>query len=195
LRNIKYFTQEELIKLFQSIERTKNNNKYWLRDLCILRVAYRCGLRASEIGIIKRNDYNSKTKEIYCRRLKGSLNNTIRLDKETVKILNAYIKEYGIGSFDALFKSRQNKPISRQMLDIIIKKYCKMAGIHNVSKWHFHTLKHSIAVHLAESGLDIKEVQYYMGHKNVNNTLIYFQFTTSQQENMYKKLKKSNMLV
>ncbi len=195
MQDIKYFTQEELKKIFRCIERTEKENRYWLRDLCIFRVAYRCGLRASEVGLIKKSDYNRQIGEIYCRRLKGSLNNTIRLDRETIRFFNAYIKEYNIGPLDTLFKSRENKPISRQMLDILIKKYCAAARIHNKSKWHFHSLKHSIAVHLAESGLDIKEVQYYIGHKNVNNTLIYFQFTTSQQEEMYKKLKKNNMLV
>lgn len=195
MNEIKFFTQKELKKLFRTIKRSKDNNKYWLRDLCIFRVAYRCGLRASEIGLIKRSDYNSQKGEIYCRRLKGSRNNTIRLDKETVRFLNRYIREYRIADFDILFKSQERKPISRQMLDRLMKKYCKEAKIQDKSKWHFHSLKHSIAVHLAESGLDIKEVQHYIGHKNVNNTLIYFQFTTAQQEEMYRKLESSNMLV
>ncbi|NSW91405.1 MAG: tyrosine-type recombinase/integrase [Firmicutes bacterium] len=195
VNRIKYFTQEELKRIFKSVEKTKNNNKHWLRDLCIFRVAYRCGLRVSEIGLLQRCNYNSLRGEIYCQRLKGSQNNTIRLDKETVIFLNSYIREYKIEHSDTLFKSQEKRPISRQMLDKLIKKYCSYAKINDNSKWHFHSLKHSIAVHLAESGLDIKEVQYYIGHKNVNNTLIYFQFTTAQQEQMYKKLEKSKMLV
>lgn len=195
MNRIKYFTQEELKRIFKSVEKTKNNNRHWLRDLCIFRVAYRCGLRASEIGLLQRCNYNSFRGEIYCERLKGSQNNTIRLDKETVIFLNSYIKEYKIGQLDALFKSQEKRPISRQMLDKLIKKYCSYAKVSDNGKWHFHSLKHSIAVHLAESGLDIKEVQYYIGHKNLNNTLIYFQFTTAQQDQMYKKLEKSKMLV
>ncbi|MBA1334073.1 MAG: Tyrosine recombinase xerD [Firmicutes bacterium] len=195
MKEIKYFTQEELRRIFRCIEGKKETSKYWLRNLCIFRVAYRCGLRASEIGLIKRSDYNSRTGEIYCRRLKGSLNNTIRLDKQTIKLLVEYTKQYKIKDTDALFSSQENRPISRQMLDRLIKEYCREARIPDKNKWHFHTLKHSIAVHLAESGLDIKEVQYYIGHKNVNNTFIYFQFTTTQQCEMYKKLEKSRLLV
>jgi site-specific recombinase XerD len=51
-----------------------------------------------------------------------------------------------------------------------------------------------MAVHLAESSLDVKELQYWLGHKNINNTIIYFQFTTTQQESMYQKLSHGNAL-
>lgn len=195
MKEIKYFTQDELRRILRCIEGKKESNKYWLRNLCIFRVAYRCGLRASEIGLIKGSDYNSRTGEIYCRRLKGSLNNTIRLDKQTTKLLLEYTRQYKIKDTDTLFLSQENRPISRQMLDRLIKEYCREARIPDKNRWHFHSLKHSIAVHLAESGLDIKEVQYYIGHKNVNNTFIYFQFTTAQQCEMYKKLEKSKLLV
>ena len=52
----------------------------------------------------------------------------------------------------------------------------------------FHSLKHTRGQFLADSGLDIKEVQYWLGHKNIRNTYIYFQFTRQQQEQMYEKL-------
>lgn len=42
-----------------------------------------CGLRASEVGLITTDDYNSSNRNIYCRRLNGSNNNTMRLDMET----------------------------------------------------------------------------------------------------------------
>ncbi len=195
MEEIKFFTQKEIKKLFRTIEDAKEEDKYWLRNLCIFRVAYRCGLRASEIGLIMASDFNQQRGEMYCRRLKGSQNNTIRLDMKTVKFLNRYIMENDIKASDFLFTSQEKRPISRQMLDKLIKKYCEKGKVATRDKWHFHSLKHSVAVHLAESGLDLKEVQYYIGHKNINNTFIYFQFTTAQQEEMYKKLKKRNMLV
>ncbi|MBV4445947.1 tyrosine-type recombinase/integrase [Clostridium tyrobutyricum] len=57
-----------------------------------------------------------------------------------------------------------------------------------ISKWHVHALKHTRAVDLCNSELDLKEIQYWLGHKEVSNTEIYFQFISQQQENMYKKL-------
>lgn len=191
---IKYFTQLELKKIFKVIE--NSCSKYSLRDLLIFRLAYRCGLRATEIGLITRGNYNKNTKELYCKRLKGSLNNTIRLDEKTNSLINKFIRELGpVEDTEILFKSQKGGPISRKTLDLLIKKYCNKAKLKDTSKWHFHSLKHSCAVHLAESGLDIKELQNWLGHKSVNNTLVYFRFTTMQQDIMYKKLERQSKMV
>ncbi|MCH3964274.1 MAG: site-specific integrase [Clostridium sp.] len=191
---IKYFTQEEATRLFKAME--KSRSKHALRDLAIFRVAYRCGLRASEIGLIKLENYNISKGEIYCTRLKGSNNNTIRLDMKTKSILDKYIHRSKLSdTSETLFQSQKNAPISRFTLDYLMKKYCRIARIPDKSKYHFHTIKHSTAVHLAESDMDIKELQWWLGHKSVSNTEIYFQFTTKQQEKMYEKLDKINEMV
>ncbi|WP_027626241.1 tyrosine-type recombinase/integrase [Clostridium lundense] len=191
---IKYLTQNEAIALFNSIESL--NSSHSLRDLAIFRLAYRCGLRASEISLLKLEDYNINKGEIYCKRLKGSNNNTIRLDEKTKHILNKYIQKNGISSTsEILFKSQKNKPISRQTLNYLMKKYCSLANIEDKSKHHFHALKHTTAVHLAECDMDIKELQWWLGHKSVSNTEIYFQFTTKQQEKMYAKLEGKTEIV
>jgi len=192
---IKFLSQKELKRLFLAIRNSEAYNKYWFRDYCIFRIAYRCALRASEVGLIYVQDYNRQRGEIYCRRLKGSNNNTLRLEKSEIKDLNKYIKMYNLQDDDVLFQSQFKKPISRKTLNILMKKYCHEAKIADKSKWHFHTLRHSIAVHLAESSLDIKELQYYLGHKNVNNTMVYFYFTTAQHEAMYNKIKSNNKTV
>lgn len=190
---IKYLTQQEAIKLFSAIERS--NTKHSLRDLVIFRIAYRCGLRVSEISLLNLNDYNLIKGELYCKRLKGSNNNTIRLDYKTKCILDKFISENNITSSGSLFISQKNNPISRQTLNYLMKKYCISAGIEDKTKHHFHALKHSTAVHLAESNMDIKEMQWWLGHKAVSNTEIYFQFTTKQQERMYEKLEKNCEMV
>lgn len=191
---IKYLTQQETKSLFNAI--SNSNGIHTIRDLAIFRVAYRCGLRASEISLIKLQDYNSVKGELYCKRLKGSCNNTIRLDCKAKAILDKYINENNISSnSEILFKSQKNKPISRQTLDYLMKKYCSLANIADKSKYHFHTLKHTTAVHLAESDMDIKELQWWLGHKSVSNTEIYFQFTTKQQEKMYAKLDAKSEMV
>jgi len=117
--------------------------------------------------------------------LKGSRNNTIRLTNETSKMLKVYLEETGLEKH--IFLSRKSTPISRQHLTRLCKKYFELADIPK-EKQHFHTLKHTAGVHLADCGLDIKEVQYILGHRNVENTMIYFDFTSKQQEVLYAKL-------
>lgn len=191
---IKYLTQREALSLFNSIENSHNSHS--TRDLAIFRLAYRCGLRASEISLLKLQDYNMSKGEIYCKRLKGSNNNTIRLDEKTRAVLDKYINENSIKSeSQIIFTSQKNNPISRQTLDYLTKKYCAIANIEDKSKHHFHALKHTTAVHLAECDMDIKELQWWLGHKSVSNTEIYFQFTTKQQDKMYAKLEGKSEMV
>lgn len=191
---IKYLTQQEATKLFNAIENYESSHSK--RDLALFRVAYRCGLRASEIALIKLEDYNSSKGELYCKRLKGSNNNTIRLDSKTRECLDMYIKENNICcNSQVLFTSQKGRPISRQTLDYLMNKYCSLADIVDKKKHHFHALKHTTAVHLAESDMDIKELQWWLGHKAVTNTEIYFQFTTKQQEKMYAKLEEKSEMV
>lgn len=193
-KKIKYFTQQEMDKILKAIQNEESIHR--TRNLAMFRVAYRCGLRASEISLLKLEDYNMQKGELYCKRLKGSNSNTIRLDKNTKQILDQHILENHIVSHsDFLFVSQKSEAISRYALDYLMKKYCSLAGIDDKSKHHFHALKHTTAVHLAESDMDIKELQWWLGHKAVTNTEIYFQFTTRQQEKMYAKLEEKSEMV
>ena len=192
MESIKYFTQDELRRIFKVIQESKE--KHRIRNYSIFRLAYYAGLRASEIGLLTFDNYNNSRSEIYCKRLKGSLNNTLKLDKNTKNALRRHINS--VKNKDKfIFTSQEGKPISRKMLDVLMKRYCEQVKIQDKTKWHFHTLKHSCAVHLAESGLDIKELNYWLGHKSLDSTLIYFQFSSKQQIEMMKKIEKDNMLV
>lgn len=194
-RVIKYFSQKELKKIFSFIESTKETNRFWLRDLVIFQLAYICWMRASEVWMLKLENFNPQSWEIFIRRLKGSLNNTIRLDNDRKRLLTRYIKEYWIKeSSEHLFISRNKVPISGITITYLADKY--LSGIKSISddKCHFHTLKHSIAVHLAESGASLQELKEYLGHKRIESTLCYFSYTTTQQEAFYKKISLNSRL-
>jgi len=187
---VKYLTEKEFSKLISAIEKTKDTvyGRYWLRDKLIFLIAFECGLRATEVGGLKKEDFNASANELYCRRLKGSNNNTIRLTKTTATLLKKYLRESSNDS-EYIFMSRKGEQITNFTLNKICKKYFHLAKLPN-DKAHFHTIKHTAGVFLAEQGLDIKEVQYILGHKKVDNTMIYFQFTTKQQDELYRKLKR-----
>lgn len=193
---IKFLYTTEKDALFKAIE--QDTSRHGIRNNAIFRIAEYAALRASEVGMIRMQDLNfsleSNKKTIFIKRLKHSNNNTLRiLDDKVIQALVNYL-EYrqcnGITS-DYLFPSQKGKPISRKTLDDLMKNYCQQANIPS-QKAHFHVLKHTRAIELAESGLDTKEVQYWTGHKNIANTEIYLQFTTKQQEALYQKLIMSN---
>lgn len=185
---IKYLYTYEKDALFRAIE--TDISKYHLRDKAIIYLAEYAALRASEVGLIRLSDINPDTLDIYFKRLKHSNCNRLRIiEPNVLSALQDYLtyrKESGVDS-EYLFPSQKGNPISRKTLDDIIKKYCRLAGIPE-EKAHFHVLKHTRAVELADLGLDTKEVQFWTGHKNIANTEIYLQFTTTQQNTLYTKM-------
>ncbi len=196
-RVVKYFTQKELKKIFSVIEKSKETwNRFWLRDLLIFNLWYFCGMRSSELWLLKLENYNSRTWELFIKRLKGSLNNTLRLDKARKLLLDKYIRQYWINeSAQYLFISRNKRPITWITITYLADKYLSEIKNISVDKKHFHTLKHSIAIHLLESKANLQEVREYLGHKRIESTLCYFAYTTSQQDNFYNKIANNNMIV
>lgn len=188
---IKYLIEEEIMELFNAVNKDTSRNS--IRNKAIFYITKYCALRVSEVGMLKISDYSSWFGEIYCRREKGSYNNTIKIiDEEVKNALEAYYNQRVQMNTDSkfLFLSQRGTPISRKTLDWLIKKLCKRTTI-PADKWHFHVLRHTRAVELADAGLDIKEVQWWLGHKNITNTMIYMQFTTRQQDMLYKKLEEN----
>lgn len=185
---VKYLYAYEKEALFSAID--ADTTKYRIRNKAIFLITEYCGLRASEVGLIRMDDLNLDRQEIYIKRLKGSNNNTLRIvEPRVLHALDSYLterKKHHISS-DFLFVSQKGTPISRKRLDELMKYYCRLANIPH-EKAHMHALKHTRAISLAELGLDTKDVQYWIGHKSIKNTEIYLQFTTTQQEILYQKL-------
>lgn len=185
---IKFLHDWEKEQLFNVIAMDQSTHN--IRNKAIFYIAEYAGLRASEVGLIKVTDFNMYKQEIYIKRLKNSNPNTLRiLERPVLNALIDYLdyREAAGITHPNLFISQKGKPISRKTLDMIMKRYCTEAGI-SPDKAHFHVLKHTRAVALADLGLDTKEVQYWIGHKSIKNTEIYLQFTSKQQETLYKKI-------
>lgn len=185
---IKYLYPYEKRALFRAIE--LNSSKYHVRNKAIFYLAEYAGLRASEVGLIQVSDINPDTNEIFFRRLKNSKSNRLRIIDDTVaSALQDYLDYRRINNIQSefLFPSQKGTPISRKTLDQLIKAYCRLAELPD-DKAHFHVLKHTRAVELADLGLDTKEVQFWIGHRNIANTEIYLQFTTTQQNALYQKM-------
>jgi len=144
-REIKYLTEKEFNKLIITIENTQD--RYWLRDKLLFLLAFECGLRASEIGDLKINEFSYENSELFCRRLKGSRNNTIKITEETSNLLNYYIHNKHRES-EYIFISNKGNKITKFTLNKICKKYFKLANL-PMEKSHFHTIKHTAGVHLA----------------------------------------------
>ncbi len=114
-------------------------------------------------------------------RLKGSLSGEHPLQADEARALKAWLKSRDTDS-PILFPSRRSLPISRQMLDVLMKGYGEEAAIPK-DKRHFHVLKHSIATHLLETGADLRFVQDWLGHSKSVTSLFAFD-RQSHQKNL-----------
>lgn len=176
---IKYLTEQEIDRFFSVIRDP--------RDLAIFRVAYHRGLRAREVGLLQVADFDPRSDRLTVRRLKGSRGGQYHLTKNEVKAIRAWLRIRG-SSPGPLFPSRLGKPISQQMLDVLMKRYGEAAGI-PPEKRHVHVLKHSAATHLLNRGEPIEDVQDHLGHVNIQNTMIYARITNKRRIERDRRLR------
>ena len=184
-----YLLTDEKTFLYREIYQEEGRHR--IRNIAIFEVALYCALRPSEITIMELGSYDPKTHNIYCRRLKGSNSNTLRIvDPHVVKALDDWMVERATINCNcsALFVSQKGNPLSRQRLDAIMKHYCEKARYIHPNKHHMHILKHTRAIDLAEHEVDIDDIQFWLGHKNVANTFKYLEFTPVLKKQLFNKL-------
>lgn len=184
-RVIHFLTQEEARRLFAVITSK--------RDRAIFRLAYRHGLRASEIGLLQRTDLDLKQGRITIHRLKGSLSAIYPLQPDMLKLLRSYLRTRTDDS-PYLFLSNRGVPIDRRTLWYLMDRYATAAGL-PPTKHKFHCLKHSIATHLLDAGGDLSFVKDWLGHANIQNTTIYARLTTGTRDTKARKLFASHRVV
>jgi site-specific recombinase XerD len=104
-----------------------------------------------------------------------------------VKALRAWLKERGDDA-GSIFISRRRHRFPKQMLDVLVKGYCKKAKIQR-DKAHFHALPHSCATGMLDRGEDIAVLQDHLGHTNIANTAIYAKITHKRRDDVARRLK------
>ena len=175
----KYLTTEEIERFFAVIKDR--------RDRALFRVLYHRGLRAHEPGLLQLSDYRERTGRLLVHRGKGSAGGEFLLADEENRSLRAWIRERGTAP-GPLFPSRNRRPISRRRVHYLMAYYCAQACV-PAEKAHPHALKHSCGTHLAELGEDLLVIQDHLGHRNVQNTLIYTQVTNKARDAAAERLK------
>jgi type 1 fimbriae regulatory protein FimB/type 1 fimbriae regulatory protein FimE len=185
-----YLTTAEFERLCAAAHASK-------RDEAIIRVCYCKALRASEVGAIDIRDYDRRNNTLYIRRLKGSRSGEYPLYDREATALRRYVAERG-DEPGPLFLSRQGaRPpgphtngggISRQMLDVLMRKYAAIAGIPQ-RKRHLHVLKHTRGTQLNDEGVSVLMIQHELGHRDIRNTQKYAHISTPAKKAMFDRLK------
>ncbi|HJU16796.1 MAG TPA: site-specific integrase [Stellaceae bacterium] len=176
---IRFLTLDELARLLAV---TRGHP----RDRALFLIAYRHGLRASEVGLLRLDDLDFRALRLRVHRLKGSHSGVHPMQPDETKALRAYLRERPSPPSPILFPSNQGDPIARRTLDWLMKRYAEAVDL-PPAKRHFHCLKHSIATHLLEAGADLRFVQDWLGHSNIQNTVVYTFLTARGREEAARK--------
>lgn len=147
-----------------------------LKARAALTTAYAAGLRASEAVSLKVADIDSARMLIQVHHGKGAKDRTVMLSPQLLTILRTYWRLARPEEW--LFPGRTpGKPIDVQVLHASCRSATKAARL--LKRVSVHTLRHSFATHLLESGVDIRIIQVLLGHGNLLTTARYTHVVTT----------------
>ena len=168
------------ISAFELLLKTFNRDtKKGLRDLCIISLLYESAARVTEFTNIKCYELKTTIPATLVLHGKGNKTRIIPISDKVVSILNKYTAVYKISdSTEVLFTNKQAKSLTRSGISYIIKKHSDSARIKNpqifgMATVHPHVLRHSKAMHLLESGVNLIYIRDFLGHSSVITTEIY----------------------
>jgi site-specific recombinase XerD len=141
-----------------------------LRTRVALTTAYAAGLRASEAVSLKVANIDSGRMVIRVQQGKGGKDRYVMLSAQLLGILRTYWRL--ARPKDWLFPGRDPaNPIEVNVLHAVCRSACTASGL--TKRVTVHTLRHSFATHLLESGTDIRIIQVLLGHSNLSSTARY----------------------
>ena len=178
-----YLTKEEVEEVFRRVQS--------LRDRLMLDLIYRYGLRRKEVGLIRIVDLLPNGR-IWIKRVKNGVSGPYEIHPTTQQLLDAYLKERRADTGSYLLRGRQRraKPLSPSLVYQLFRQYAVAAGLPE-ERQHVHVLRHSIAVHLMNEGMDVADVQEWLGHRRISSTLVYARITAKRRRETYARMLQS----
>jgi type 1 fimbriae regulatory protein FimB len=155
------------------------------RNHAMILLAFKHGLRASEVCALKASDIDLKNGVITVRRLKESLKSSqdlLDLPGQPLisekRVLRAWLEERETyhDKSDYLFLSQKGGKMDRSAFYRVFQQIAERAGL-PAGKRHPHCLKHSLGFYLVEHGVSLPSIQQTLGHKSLASTGVYLKVT------------------
>ena len=173
-------------EVFQILSKVNTFHNY-----AFLFTVYSLGLRLQEGLYLQVSDIDAKRRKVHIHRGKGAKDRFVPLPEGTLKLLRKYwvTHKNPLFIFPALGRngksgSAAKTPMAISSVQGALRKARSEAGITKRSVT-IHTLRHSCATHLLDAGLNIRYIQQFLGHSNLETTTVYLHLTKKGQENAY----------
>lgn len=173
VRVIEYLEEDEIAAMLGATDRTTVDGR---RDHALLLMMFNTGGRVQEILDIRPRDLQL-ARPLQVRICgKGRKERVCPLFPRTAEVLRQLLAQTGLeaSSSEPLFRNRRGEPLTRFGVRYLVRKYATLAsatlpGLAS-KRVHPHTMRHSSAVHLLQSGVDMISISHWLGHASVETT-------------------------
>jgi len=180
---------DQVQKLF---DQPDTSNYLGFRDRVIMELFYSSGLRVSELCALDRDDFDPENLLVRLRG-KGKKERVIPITKNAAEWIKDYLEhpdrhrnnEGHLSQVDdkAIFLNRLGTRLTCRSVDRKFDKYLRQSGL--AGKVTPHTIRHTIATHWLENGMDLKTIQVLLGHSSLATTTIYTHVSTKLKKKVY----------
>ncbi len=182
-RGGKDFLTEAEMKRFLDAAR---HSRHGVRDHALMLMAFRHGLRVSELIDIRLKDIDLETARLYVRRKKGSLSTHQPIEGDELRAIRAWLREreQRADARSAYLFLSERGPMTRQAFNYLVAEAGKRAKLR--FHVHPHMLRHSTGYYLANRNHDTRLIQDYLGHRNIAHTVRYTRTAASRFEGLWQ---------
>jgi type 1 fimbriae regulatory protein FimB/type 1 fimbriae regulatory protein FimE len=178
-RSREHLTPAEIDRL---IAAARGLGRHGDRDAAMILLAYRHGLRVSELTGLRREQVDLRQGLLHVHRRKNGLPSTHPLRGPELRALRKVFREYPETAY--VFVSERRAPMTAATFRKLIARAGDAAGLG--MPIHPHMLRHSTGFKLANDGQDTRAIQHYLGHRNIQYTTIYTQLAPDRFNDFWK---------
>jgi site-specific recombinase XerD len=180
-RTREYLTEGEVEQLCHA---ARKRGRYGHRDAAMILLAYRHGLRVSELVGLRWTQVDLDGGKLHVARLKGSDDSVHPLAGVEIRALRQIRREQLAGARH-VFLSERGAPIGTAGFARMLTRTAEAAGLGEL-RAHPHMLRHAAGYKLANAGHDTRAIQLYLGHRQIQHTVRYTQLAAGRFEGFWK---------
>ena len=182
--NATYRTREHLTGAeVEKLIKAAGNNRWGHRDATMILVAYRHGLRASELVDLRWNQIGFNHSTLHVRRVKQGTPATHPIPGDEMRALRKLQREQEPKS-PFVFTSERGSPFSTSGFARLVERAGEAAKLGFPA--HPHMLRHACGFALANKGHDTRALQAYLGHKNIQHTVRYTELSPTRFKDFWR---------
>src|SRR6516164_8596956 len=178
-----YLTEREVERLMKAA----GENRWGHRDATAILIAYRHGLRASELVALRWDDIDLQAGKMHARRAKGGAASVHPIGARESRALRKLQRDMiaaGTMSSPYVYASERGSPLSVAGYQRMVARAGEAARFGFLV--HSHMLRHGCGYKLANDGQDTRAIQHYLGHRNIQHTVRYTELAVNRFKDFWR---------